>query len=397
MSKEIELSRFRAEMRDRLDQFAVCAQEICRHFAHDSTKPMGEFLYSLEGVCFSLASSEAVTQQHHHHHHQPAHATRMTNKLFKSINISIEKYEALSQFKKMLNDAKANFELAQKRTLEWTAESDIYFSIMNLLNECISLGDNEDLISSFLYKPAPARYEHASVQEASLVGTSVSSSQKVTDSLSAYASQSSLGFTKSSSNYLLSFYEYCNTLFEYFREKSSVAGSTNSSCFAILNYSPASLICKLLFEDGIKPALIESLTHKLNLNLTAIILHNSCPRLKLTLSRVAEQASLAASLPISAPSVQQCHSSYQKQASTSSNMERKLTVLNTGPWSPSDAQIYNLSAFYLVLNQSDIMCCSRKKPDEFVRDLLFKVKLYLFLIGFSDSEHFSMDCFTHLV
>jgi hypothetical protein len=85
------------------------------------------------------------------------------------------------------------------------------------------------------------------------------------------------------SNYLLSFYEYCRTLYDYFRENNSknpanASGPAAKSCFSILDFSPASLICKLLFEDSIKPQLIEPLTEKLNLNLTAIILHSSCPR-----------------------------------------------------------------------------------------------------------------------
>ena len=101
------------------------------------------------------------------------------------------------------------------------------------------------------------------------------------------------------SNYLLSFFEYCKTLHDYFRSNSNrarttsgpdVAAPTTASYFSILNSSPASLICKLLFEDGIKPQLIESLTQKLNLNLTAIILHNSCPRSKLAMNQAQSNA-----------------------------------------------------------------------------------------------------------
>ncbi len=79
------------------------------------------------------------------------------------------------------------------------------------------------------------------------------------------------------SNYLLSFYEYCRTLYDYFKDNNKNIPIVKSY-FSILNFSPASLICKLLFEDSIKPELIEPLTEKLNLNLTAIILHSSCPR-----------------------------------------------------------------------------------------------------------------------
>lgn len=353
-------------MQDKLDQFAVCAQEICRHFVNDTKKPLTEFLFNLDGICMSISNENAeVTNQ--------AVTCRNSNKLFKNIHVSIEKYESYVQFKKMLNDAKANFELAQTRTLEATVESDIYFSIMSLMNECIRLGENEDIISSFLYRLPMPKYDSTSIHEMSGSTERFTSSTRTHESVSLGGSQSSLMLAKptiSSSNYLLSFFEYCKTLFEYFREKSNSSRDQHSSCFAILNYSPASLICKLLFEDGIKPVLIESLTQKLNLNLTAIILHNSCPRLKLTSSGSSRSNLLGQQISHTSSSQS---ISYMKQTSNTSYPERKLTVLNANPWSPTDAQIYNLNAFYLVLNQSDIIYCSRKKPDEFVRDLLLKV------------------------
>ncbi|CAF1122588.1 unnamed protein product, partial [Brachionus calyciflorus] len=55
-------------------------------------------------------------------------------------------------------------------------------------------------------------------------------------------------------NYLLSFYEYVKTLHEYLREKSTDTFLAKSKCiFSILDFTPASLICKLLFEDMLKP------------------------------------------------------------------------------------------------------------------------------------------------
>lgn len=381
-------------MADKLDQFAVCAQEICRHFMSGTpvaTRPLGEFLFNLDGVCVSIQQTNnennPVIMDHltiggvGPSNRSPTNLQQQTNKLFKNIHVSIEKYESYIQFKKMLNDAKVNFELAQTRTLEATVESDIYASIMSLMNEAIRLDDNDDMISSFLYRspntssidPSTDRIPH---ETSSL------------NSLSLHATAAKLSTPPpNSSNYLLSFFEYCKTLYEYFREKSSSHEQQHSSCFSILTYSPASLICKLLFQDGIKPSIIESLTQKLNLNLTAIILHNSCPRLKLTTvttigaggaAVVAASGGAARSIAGSLLTHQMSHTSstqsmqYAKQTSQGP-CERRLTVLNATPWSPADAQIYNLDAFYLVLNQSDIIYCSRKKPDEFVRDLLFKV------------------------
>jgi hypothetical protein len=42
----------------------------------------------------------------------------------------------------------------------------------------------------------------------------------------------------------------------------------------------------------------------------------------------------------------------------------------------SEISLYNLNSFYTVLNQSDVNCCSRKKPHEFVRDLLLRLLKY---------------------
>lgn len=148
-----------------------------------------------------------------------------------------------------------------------------------------------------------------------------------------------------SSNYLLSFYEYCKTLFNYFKENNALTIGSFNSCFSILNSSPASLICKLLFEDLIKPNLIESLTKKLNLNLTAIILHNSCPRLKLNMSN-------------------------SKRTAGAKKLDSIDYLLNT------ENNFYSLNSFYTILNENDLSYCSKKKPDVFLRDLLFKLLKY---------------------
>jgi hypothetical protein len=270
-------------MRTKLGQFTESAQSICRHFdVKQTNKTLTEYLFGIEGVFLSLSENSR-------------------NKLCKSIESAIEKFESYFQFKQNLNNTKLNFESAltnaqqnqqQENTSEFSLtenntppkklENEVYFEIMTLLNNSIRLSEQDDLISSFFYKPL-VKYDHSSVsQEVDRFSTTSLKTAAETTSLS--ISLNSLNL-KSSSNYLLSFYEYCKTLYEYFREKSATTvTSTGSSCFSILEYSPASLICKLLFEDAIKPLLIESLTQKLNLNLTAIILHNSCPRLKLTLA-----------------------------------------------------------------------------------------------------------------
>lgn len=41
-----------------------------------------------------------------------------------------------------------------------------------------------------------------------------------------------------------------------------------------------------------------------------------------------------------------------------------------------ESDFFNLNLFCTVLNKTDVICCSRKKPDEFLRDLLFKLLKY---------------------
>ena len=41
-----------------------------------------------------------------------------------------------------------------------------------------------------------------------------------------------------------------------------------------------------------------------------------------------------------------------------------------------EADFFNLNLFCTVLNKTDVVCCSRKMPDEFLRDLLFKLLKY---------------------
>ena len=61
-----------------------------------------------------------------------------------------------------------------------------------------------------------------------------------------------------------------------------------------------------------------------------------------------------------------------------------------------EGDFYNLNSFYTVLNKTDVSCCSRKKPDEFLRDLLFKLLKYCknFLNNFNSSDTKSKANFT---
>ena len=177
------------------------------------------------------------------------------------------------------------------------------------------------------------------------------------------------------SNYLLSFYEYCKILYEYFLDKNSLATIVTNSYFSILGSPPAVLICKLIFQDLIKPQLIESLTKKLNLNLTAILLHNSCPSLKLTQAAAIIRSNENKAL-------------LRRESRVSNKDERidlnqSLDLLNT---SNNNLELENLDnnfylnteyLFYTILNKSEIQYCSLKKPDLLIKDLLFKVLKFI--------------------
>jgi hypothetical protein len=173
------------------------------------------------------------------------------------------------------------------------------------------------------------------------------------------------------SGYLSSFYGYCKTLFEYFLNKQQ--SDDNQSYFTLLTSSPASLICKLLFENALKPSLLEELTDKLNLNLTVILLHNSCPRLKLTNKQHTS------------------HSHHQKDNINSQvqaqSQELQIQANNNDDDDDDDdvEQMhdsdeyflnYDTRNFYTVLNRNDIPCCSTKKPHVLIYNLLLKLLNY---------------------
>ena len=313
MQANDELNKFTDELKSKLLKFIESTELICGHFQKQNDKSNGEddyvdlsaqqfqknpiksltlfdYLCSIDGVCVSLNGE---------------HSSK--NALYESTQISIEKYDSLKNLNAKLDLFKKKFEATSVLKSD-DSKHELFFSMTNLLSQSIKLNDSEDLISSFYYKPNQSmsplnkQVSFSGPNMGSLNTNQNDSSSDIfqnsierfiyksgsqihagSDNLS--SSTSSLNGKFGASNYLLSFYEYCKTLYEYFKEKSMQASTmSSSSFFSILNSSPASLICKLLFEEGIKPQLIESLTQKLNLNLTAIILHNSCPHLKLTLS-----------------------------------------------------------------------------------------------------------------
>lgn len=261
--------KFETELRSKLSLLIESTQNICTSFSSDASKSISDYLFDFEGVCFSLNKNTN------------------RNNLFSDIDESVEKYQNYVQMKNDLNNQKIKFQTNMDQS---TPQVESYMKLISLLNDYIKLGENEDLISHYFYRKIINKNNfltsESTVENSNEKDFFINSIERliyktgmITDDSS---SLTSLKINSSrNSNYLLSFYEYCNTLYEYFLEKNMQSTHLNS-CFSLLNSSPASLICKLLFEDSIKPQLIETLTQKLNLNLTAIILHHSCPRLKLT-------------------------------------------------------------------------------------------------------------------
>ena len=148
---------------------------------------------------------------------------------------------------------------------------------------------------------------------------------------------------KNNFSYLMSFNDYNNKLFDFLRDKSF---QTNFKFkINILDFSPALLICKLLFDDFLDPVKIEPLTKNLNLNLTAIILHNSCPRLKLI------------------------------SCETKSTCFTKNDTLNLS----SNVSVYGNDFFYSILNENNVYSCLMKKPHIFIKDLLHSILKYFTL------------------
>ena len=349
-----DLNKFDKEYRVLLSSFIDASQQISHLFNNDS-KSLIDYLTDFEGLCFNL-------------------------KNFDSVKNSIEKYISLTDFKKGLDNLCENF-----HSFTNLDQNESYQSIIKLIHKNLNISNNEDLISSFFYA-------QSSDLNSSKIDLSSNSVERILQ-------RNSSNQDSKSSNYLLSFSEYCKTLYDYFKEKSehenvssakvNLSSSANVSYFSILSSSPASLICKLLFEDTIKPQIIESLTQKLNLNLSAIILHNSCPRLKL---------SLKSKNPVLLPSNSSVISETLENSLKIANVEKTLVVCDENEDKllrrpNSDVFTYSLNSFYTILNESDIVYCSRKKPDEFVRDLLFKVLKYCkrYLISHEEDNPLSQE------
>ncbi|RNA16340.1 Zinc finger FYVE domain-containing 26 [Brachionus plicatilis] len=208
----------------------------------------------------------------------------------------------------------------------------VYEKILNQLKSKTEQGF--DVLNCFIQKSKKA--ESSKTNGPDGADTFTDNSEHVQFKKDKYSRSESM-CNDSNNNYLMSFNEYTKTLYQYLKEN-SVQSSLDCN-FSILDFSPASLICKLLFDDLLRPESIEPLTQNLNLNLTAIILHNSCPRLKLI----------------------SCENK-------STNLPRidKLKLM-------SNVSVYKNEFFYSILNENSVFSCSIKKPHDFVRDLLFNV------------------------
>ena len=400
-----ETLKFEDELKSKLSKFIESSEMVCSHFinsaqldtsndllqdelfddkeiepqAKKKKKPLVDYLFSFDGLCFGL------------------NGPFNKNGLFDNTQESLEKYESYLSFNKKLNIFKTKFENTPVVKLDEsiTQQHDMFFNIINLINQSIKLNENEDLISAYFFKPNSGLLNSHKQNYSLATSLANDSNDYFSNSIERLiyknnmkteniSSNSITSLSSKNSNYLLSFYEYCKTLYEYFKEKSLGSSSapqlvnnvSNSSFFSILDSSPASLICKLLFEDSIKPQSLESLTQKLNLNLTAIILHNSCPRLKLTLVTkhpilltMNTNKSITSSRNTLEISANEHNSEAQlndfNKLHTARYCERQMSL--------SDVSVYNLNSFYTILNDSDVFYCSRKKPDEFLKDLLLKL------------------------
>jgi hypothetical protein len=377
------------ELRRKLTHFIETSACLTSEF---SDKNLSDLIFDLNGVQFGLNTKNQINNE-------------------QAQNL-IEKFYNLESLKTKLNEFKSKFE-TQTASIE--EKHEIYLSLMNFVNEKIRLGDNENLITSFYYKQAIVCAHKYSNHDSNHLSADTGGNENVSksfersmslrvpqdipkfDSLSLCSvnNNSSAGNGSallSTSNYLLSFYEYCKILYEYFKEKSSSIIQVPCSYFSILNSSPASLICKLIFEDALKPNSIEFLTQKLNLNLTAIILHNSCPRLKLNQNQSMKNTlpvnnSYSSNLFMRSLSHNASNTNYNKDTfklmlaqNINQNNSNNAKFFNSEQFRINnyyfDIGIFDLASFYMILNHSDINSCSRKKPHEFLRDLLLKLLKY---------------------
>ena len=266
----VDSNAFSNELKLKLSRYIESCQFFCSQIMSSGgdeealTQPvpcLSEFLFDLNGVSYGLNSKNLLHNE--------------------NIQVLVGKYKQFEAMKRQLNKFKAKLELQlAENSIE--EKHEIYTSLMNLINESIRLNDNENLISNFFYKPYCAattklngnsqsiNFFHGSYDlflnstEKQVAAAALSNSEtgnlRMPSTLKdqnedSSASTSTLSSTNwiagKSSNYLLSFYEYCRILYEYFKEKSSSIITVPGTYFSILDSSPASLICKLIFEGKI--------------------------------------------------------------------------------------------------------------------------------------------------
>lgn len=206
-------------------------------------------------------------------------------------------------------------------------------NIVNYLND--KMNPNFDFLNCFVFKTKKAENLKQNSQDFSDILTD-------NTEIFFYNKDSSKYFndTNNNYNYLLLFNEYTKKLSDFVIQNS--VHKNLDTHFSILDFSPASLICKMLFDDLSKPSSIEPLTENLNLNLTAIILHNSCPRVKLI--------------------------KYDNKSICISKLD-KLKLISNIP-------VYKNVFFYSILNENKVFSCLIIRPHEFVKDLLYNILKY---------------------
>jgi hypothetical protein len=261
---ETELNKFDQELRMKLSQFIESSQFVCANFVStDETESnvnkhssLDEILFSLEGINCGLNTRNLLSSE--------------------NTQVLMNKQKQFALLKKQLNELKAKFESKLENDSNVINEKhDTFLSLMTLINDSIRLNDNENLISTFFYKPNYGIVKNGQAAQAALATghffhesydiflnsvekSALSQSLKMTSKDSSTGDSNSFTSTSigssnivsKSSNYLLSFYEYSKILYEYFKEKSSSIITTPGSYFSILDSSPASLICKLIFEGN---------------------------------------------------------------------------------------------------------------------------------------------------
>lgn len=191
-------NHYENEIKTKLSVFVDCTQSICKYFnqaanATTSKSCLVECLIDLHGISVTLNKN--------------------------LVQNSIDKYESFIYLTQKLNEYKLNFESCLHQSASNSQQQiELYFNLMDLLNESIKFADNDDLISTFFYKPVQNGTNRDLYESTGEPAVALATRSEASSFTGSYTSINSL--TKSSNNYLLSFYEYCKTLYEYFKEKS---------------------------------------------------------------------------------------------------------------------------------------------------------------------------------